>query len=184
MIAKASSSSSSIKFRTTFRTEFGQSLKLVGSSPSLGTWSLGSAPPMVWSEGHQWTLEVPLETEGEARSIEFKIVTIDTRTDPPAEIWEAGSNRVVKVPKGSGPLLVDCTFGNTAATVAGSLGVPSPTDVAAQAKAKVIAKLKEKKEEKEKEAAAPESLPLPLLPTSNKEEEPMIAAPSEADRLS
>lgn len=51
--------------------DFGQQVLLVGDAPQLGSWELGNAPHMSWSEGDTWTATVDLP---EGASVEYKFV--------------------------------------------------------------------------------------------------------------
>ncbi|KIZ02986.1 hypothetical protein MNEG_4974 [Monoraphidium neglectum] len=55
-------------------TSYGQVLKVVGAVDELGNWAPEQAPTMTWSEGHQWTLDVPLPVG----DVTFKVVMQDT----------------------------------------------------------------------------------------------------------
>lgn len=51
--------------------DFGQQVLLVGDAPQLGSWELGHAPHMSWSEGDTWTATVDLP---EGAAVEYKFV--------------------------------------------------------------------------------------------------------------
>ena len=40
--------------------EWGESVAVVGSDPRLGTWNVGQAVSMQWTEGHVWVCDVEL----------------------------------------------------------------------------------------------------------------------------
>lgn len=67
-----------------YQTSFGQSLRLVGSLPALGRWTLDSAPSMQWHENHNWALEIELPR---AVSFEFKAGVL---IGPPMAVQAAG----------------------------------------------------------------------------------------------
>lgn len=48
---------------------YGESHKIVGGHPSLGSWDVGSAPTMKWSDGDVWTLVVDYPA---GQKLEFK----------------------------------------------------------------------------------------------------------------
>ena len=50
--------------------EFGEEARIVGNIPELGSWDVFRAPKMRWNDGHVWSLELDLPTDGE---IEFKV---------------------------------------------------------------------------------------------------------------
>ena len=72
------------------RVNYGEHLRLVGSSDLLGAWSIEEAPKMKWTEGDVWmtTLEVPLGFESE-----FKFV----HCMPDQVVWEYTPNRTLRV---------------------------------------------------------------------------------------
>ena len=49
---------------------FGESLKVVGSSDALGGWDVSKSPSMTWTDGDVWCLE--LEIPAEEEQIHFK----------------------------------------------------------------------------------------------------------------
>lgn len=76
--SSSSSSSSAPKesgkaVRTTFELTqelpFGQSLKLVGSHPALGSWKEEAGMLMTWTQGHKWQASVTLPA---GAAVEFK----------------------------------------------------------------------------------------------------------------
>jgi len=85
------------------RVEFGQSVKLVGSSPELGTWDTEKGVTLEWTEGDVWTAMLEIEED-----LEFKVVK-DLGNG--AIVWEEGDNRVLK---SSAPSEVTITFGQVA----------------------------------------------------------------------
>jgi Starch binding domain len=69
---------------------FGDSIKLVGNLPKLGSWDVLAAPDLSWEEGHNWrvTLELP-----HGADLQFKLV----RVTPTAWAWEEGEDRRFRV---------------------------------------------------------------------------------------
>ena len=49
---------------------FGESHKIVGGHPSLGSWDVGAAPFMHWSDGNIWTLDIDVPA---GQGLEFKV---------------------------------------------------------------------------------------------------------------
>lgn len=49
-----------IRFALQYCTEFGQSVRIVGSVPMLGDWNAARAPQMTWTEGDIWVLDLPV----------------------------------------------------------------------------------------------------------------------------
>lgn len=65
--------------------------KVCGNVEALGAWDLDKAPAMEWSEGHVWSLDLPVPA---GVDLEYKLVKIPRR-EPIA--WEGGPNRLLKV---------------------------------------------------------------------------------------
>ena len=53
------------------KTRPGEDVVLVGSHPSLGSWDLGSALPLAWSDGHVWRASV--EVDPDCACLEYKV---------------------------------------------------------------------------------------------------------------
>lgn len=87
-----------------FQVNFGEHLRLVGSTPAMGDWSPNEGLSLEWSAGNNWSATASLP----AGPIEFKVVVI--RGDGSAD-WEACANRGVDVPEGRG-LVVTCHMGS------------------------------------------------------------------------
>lgn len=49
-----------VKITAHYHVNFGDSLKVIGSSEEFGAWTAAGAPSMTWGEGDVWTLVVPL----------------------------------------------------------------------------------------------------------------------------
>ena len=58
-----------MRFSVPFRVSFGETVKLLGSSPELGMWDHKKAVDLQWSQGDRWHGTVEL-SEGEH---EFKV---------------------------------------------------------------------------------------------------------------
>lgn len=53
------------------QTKPGQNVVLVGSHPSLGSWSLDDALPMKWTDGHVW--KASIELPADSMDLEYKV---------------------------------------------------------------------------------------------------------------
>ena len=84
-------------FHCTFHVEWGQCLRLVGSAPALGAWSLAGGLDLAWSEGDEWTGSVPLPA---GALVEYKYVLVGA--DGRALAWQRGNNAVLAVSAGGG----------------------------------------------------------------------------------
>ncbi|BGP14962.1 glycoside hydrolase 15 protein [Rhodosporidiobolus nylandii] len=85
----------SVGFEVEVKTEWGESILLAGSSPSLGRWNLAHA---VWLSAAEYTEENPVwntkqkvEVEGR-RGIEYKFVKLEADG---TVVWEGGKNRIL-----------------------------------------------------------------------------------------
>ncbi|KAK9806472.1 hypothetical protein WJX73_000758 [Symbiochloris irregularis] len=87
-----------IHFSTTREVGFGESHKIVGGHPSLGSWDVGSAPTMNWNDGNVWTLDVDVPG---GEGLEFKCIKV---AGGHVE-WEGGNNRCCQVPNGATKLV-------------------------------------------------------------------------------
>jgi hypothetical protein len=58
-----------VKISVRYHTDFGDCMKVVGSSSELGAWNAAAAPLMVWGEGDIWSLVLPFS----AGEHEFKV---------------------------------------------------------------------------------------------------------------
>lgn len=92
-----------ISFRLDHQVEFGEHVVILGSMKELGSWKKNV--PMKWSE-IGWVCD--LEFKG-GESIEYKFVVV--RKDK-SKVWEAGDNRILKLPKG-GSFDVVCHWNQT-----------------------------------------------------------------------
>eukprot|EP00743_Colponemidia_sp_Colp-15_P006072 GILK01006526.1.p1 GENE.GILK01006526.1~~GILK01006526.1.p1 ORF type:complete len:407 (-),score=39.55 GILK01006526.1:48-1220(-) len=81
-----------VNFSIKYETKFGENVKLVGSSPLLGSWDPKSALTLRWTEGHKWVTSIEVD---DSESFEYKFVVIQ---DKPGMVkWEEGLNRAVNV---------------------------------------------------------------------------------------
>jgi len=86
----------SVSLSLHFETQYGETVKVCGSAPELGSWDPEKAHTMRWHEGHLWATELQLDTAN--LPVEFKFVFVDKegRTR-----WENGNNRVLtRIPHG------------------------------------------------------------------------------------
>lgn len=49
-----------VRFNIAYKTNFGQQLRLVGNTDSLGQWDIERSVPMQWTQGDIWTADVSL----------------------------------------------------------------------------------------------------------------------------
>lgn len=96
-----------ISFRLDHQVEFGEHVVILGSTKELGSWKKNV--PMKWSESG-WLCD--LEFKG-GESIEYKFVIV--RNDK-SKAWEAGENRILKLPKG-GSFEIVCHWNKTGEAV-------------------------------------------------------------------
>lgn len=82
--------------------EFGQGLNVVGSAPTLGSWSSSGGAPLQWHEGNHWKGSVEIESDTE---VEFKLVKV---AGEESIGWEEGANRTICI---SAPSIIECTWG-------------------------------------------------------------------------
>jgi alpha-amylase len=80
-----------VTFSINYKTEYGQSVSLVGDHPKLGSWKDLSVGCMTWHEGNVWKLIVTgLDPNSH---FQYKYVIIDTNKKT-AIRWEEGRNRI------------------------------------------------------------------------------------------
>ena len=76
-----------VEFTIEYKTNFGEKIMVVGSSPELGAWSVKEAIELQWNEPNLW--------KGKARvsmfPLEFKYVFVSND----AVVWEGGVNRTI-----------------------------------------------------------------------------------------
>eukprot|EP00919_Chromeraceae_sp_WS-2016_P051403 GHVR01121858.1.p1 GENE.GHVR01121858.1~~GHVR01121858.1.p1 ORF type:complete len:177 (+),score=36.71 GHVR01121858.1:57-587(+) len=78
-----------VKLSTTYKTNFGENMYIIGSAPCVGGWDPTKAVPMTWSDGHVWkaTLKLP----SSLNLLEYKFLVV---RDVGAR-WEEGMNHRV-----------------------------------------------------------------------------------------
>lgn len=96
-----------ISFRLDHQVEFGEHVVILGSTKELGSWKKNV--PMKWSESG-WVCDLEFKV---GESIEYKFVIV--RNDK-SKVWEAGDNRILKLPKG-GKFETVCHWNKTGDTV-------------------------------------------------------------------
>jgi len=74
-------------FSVGYRTDWGQNVYVVGDLPQLGEWQERSAIKMRWTEGHIWTVTLPLPA---GVPFHYKYVVLGERG---FSRWESGPNR-------------------------------------------------------------------------------------------
>lgn len=52
-------------------TKLGQDVVLVGSHPTMGSWSIDDALPLTWSDGHVWRASIELPRD--CAEVEYKV---------------------------------------------------------------------------------------------------------------
>lgn len=117
-----------IRFALQFRTDFGQTVRIVGSIPMLGNWSAARAPQMTWTEGDIWVLDLPvpiafhrdhgrpdsiLQSEPDPMLLQFEykyVITNSTGTGESSTViepivnvhrWEEGPNHAFAISESS-----------------------------------------------------------------------------------
>ncbi|GFR45546.1 hypothetical protein Agub_g6940 [Astrephomene gubernaculifera] len=106
----ATANSPVVVMKVPYRVQYGEVIRVVGSSPLLGEWSADQGLQLTWTDGDVWTAEVPIG----AGSYEFKCVVCNAESNTIIR-WEDGGNRILCVPDQSGVLDVSCTWGSTGA---------------------------------------------------------------------
>lgn len=82
-----------VKFCLKYRTSWGQSVKIIGSHPMLGSWDVNKALQLQWTEGDRWvaTIELPA---GAVYEYKYVLVDNDGRN---TLAWQGGSNSVLAI---------------------------------------------------------------------------------------
>ncbi|GLC38553.1 hypothetical protein PLESTB_001738900 [Pleodorina starrii] len=114
-------SAPSVTIRIPYRVNFGEVLRVVGSSSLLGDWSADRGLQLTWTEGDVWTAELPIS----AGHYEFKCVVYDVNTNSVTR-WEDGGNRVLNIPSEPGTWDVSCQWGATADMAQAFTPAPPP----------------------------------------------------------
>jgi len=81
-----------VTFNLKFHAEYGQSLKVIGSCSSLGSWNLSQAPTMLWGPNDVWSVVINVD---QSSVLEYKYVLLDRYGQPMA--WQQGNNGVLAV---------------------------------------------------------------------------------------
>jgi hypothetical protein len=77
-----------IIFNINYTTTFGEEMGILGSLPILGNWDGSKAFKLIWSNGHVWKGEIPVNNYI-VKGFEFKFVIIQ---DKKVKTWENGEN--------------------------------------------------------------------------------------------
>jgi hypothetical protein len=70
-------------------TRVGESVAVVGSHPTLGSWDISQAQALQWSQGHIWTGSLTFAVQEAPKSLEYKAIFFGT--DGKVS-WEKGDN--------------------------------------------------------------------------------------------
>lgn len=87
---ECAAATSKVAFSVQYNTRFGQNLCIVGSHPSLGSWSISKAIPLHWTDGGIWKCEVTFNSELGKR-VEYKYII---KSGEFIE-WEPGENHKI-----------------------------------------------------------------------------------------
>ena len=77
-----------ITFIINYTTTYGEEMGILGSLPILGNWDESKAFKLIWSNGHVWKGEIPVNNYI-VKGFEFKFVIIQ---DKKVKTWENGEN--------------------------------------------------------------------------------------------
>ena len=91
-----------VTFNLQYRVEWGQSVRLIGSVPALGEWSLAQGIDMEWRAGDNWVAEVSLSAP---RVVEYKFVVVNAASKQPVH-WMQGNNCVLALQRTDSELQV------------------------------------------------------------------------------
>ncbi|GLC37067.1 hypothetical protein PLESTB_001395300 [Pleodorina starrii] len=80
-----------VKFCLKYRTSYGQSVKIIGSHPKLGSWDVNQALVLQWTEGDRWVATVELPA-GAVYEYKYVLVDHDSRV---TLAWQGGGNSVL-----------------------------------------------------------------------------------------
>jgi len=100
-VASASGTTCTVSFNLKFHAEFGQSLKIIGSCPALGSWDLSHAATMFWGPNDVWTTEIAVD---KSSVLEYKYVLMDSYGQ--AKAWQQGNNGVLAIKPSQNELTV------------------------------------------------------------------------------
>lgn len=96
-----------LRFVVQKETNYGEHIRVVGSSPFLGGWQVDAAPVLDWTDNHVWTVTVPVPS---GTPIEFKLVQVFQQQPP---LWENApftTNRMIEIGNTSTEVEVKCTW--------------------------------------------------------------------------
>ncbi len=155
--------------------EFGQSLKIVGGTASLGNWEASTGCTLEWTEGNNWKGSAEVEAGSD---VEFKLVKV---AGEDWSSWEDGENKVLAVPSTASAVSVVCNWGGDL-----SIKVSESTPAAATEKPKKSTKpkaapkkVKEEKKEVKAVAAEPDVAAEPIAVAA----EPVAVEPIAAEPI-
>lgn len=107
-------------FWLNFHVDYGQSIRLVGGAPELGSWILSDGVPLAWSEGDMWNATVELPAGGVT---EYKFVVVGGSGH--AVAWQQGNNSVLALRHGEDSVDVyDNWYGSPGAQVVAGGAAP------------------------------------------------------------
>jgi len=92
-----------VKFVIEGATDLGDSWKVVGAAPELGSWDPAVAAPAWWREGGKWEAEVPVPPGNHV----FKAIL---RKADGQYIYEPGNDRVIQVPADRARQVIEVKF--------------------------------------------------------------------------
>jgi LysM repeat protein len=102
-VSVAQSCMVSVSFKTTYSTEWGESVWVVGSLPELGEWDTSNALMLTGSSGADsttnWEVSADLPSD---THVSYKFIKLQTDGTP---VWEEGSNREFDTSSCGGPKL-------------------------------------------------------------------------------
>lgn len=82
-----------VLFKLQYEVQFGQSIRVIGSHPTLGDWQIDAAPTMNWSPGNVWVYEAELPA---GSVVEYKYVVTQSGSLH-GQSWQQGNNAVLAV---------------------------------------------------------------------------------------
>ena len=92
-----------VRFQIKKPVKFGETMRVVGSHESLGSWSLAKSLNLHWGDGDVWTSrEVELPVDG---VYIYKYVACSAANPTIPVEWQAGNNQVLTLSKDDDPLL-------------------------------------------------------------------------------
>jgi len=80
-----------VKFMAKAHLSFGETLGLIGSGHSLGSWNLQNIKKLEWNVGNIW--EGSFEVDNNDKEVEFKFLIITSGQ----VIWEPGNNHILPI---------------------------------------------------------------------------------------